>query len=111
MSPQRFIKSYVAWWFYAMASVAHAAPQTHEPVAQNIQLGDSVMLPTRTIVGSHESTVAFFLKQKDMLPESVAFDSKDGRQSCRNPTCRLGDHDRRSRQSRSRLRLLLRVAR
>ena len=74
----RASKTYVAWWFYAMASVAHAAPQTHEPVAQNIQLGDSVMLPTRTIVGSHESTVAFFLKQKDMLPESVAFDSKDG---------------------------------
>ena len=36
----RVSKTYVAWWFYAMASVAHAAPGPQAPVEQNIQLGD-----------------------------------------------------------------------
>lgn len=83
MSPRRhrFFKGYIAWLFYGFASVLHM-PQTQSeppaPVEQNIQLGDSVGLPTRTINASHESTVAFFLQEKDLLPESVAYDSKDG---------------------------------
>ncbi len=74
----RFFKGYLAWLFYAYASVAHAAPHAQAPVEQGIQLGDSVGLPTRTIVGSHESAVAFFLQDKELLPESVAYDLKDG---------------------------------
>jgi sugar lactone lactonase YvrE len=80
MSPRRrrFIKSYIAWLFYGYASVIHAAPPSEPPAQPNIQLGDSVAMPTRTVVGSHESTVAFFLPEKDLLPESVAYDQKDG---------------------------------
>jgi sugar lactone lactonase YvrE len=80
MSPRRrrFIKSYIAWTFYAYASVIHAAPPSEPPAQPNIQLGDSVAMPTRTMVGRHESAVAFFLSEKDLLPESVAYDQKDG---------------------------------
>src|SRR5262245_33894128 len=35
-------------------------------------------MPTRTIDMGHHSEVAFYLSQKDMLPESVAYDAKDG---------------------------------
>ncbi|HET6462354.1 MAG TPA: hypothetical protein VFH33_01015, partial [Candidatus Krumholzibacteria bacterium] len=78
MSPgrRRLFKVYVAWLFYGYASVLHM-PQTQSeppaPMEQSIQLGDSVGMPTRTIDMSHQSTVAFFLQEKDLLPESVAF--------------------------------------
>ncbi len=81
LSPRRhrFCKAYIAWLFYGYASVLHIPqPMSEPPAQQGIQLGDSVMMPTRTIVGSHESAVAFFLEQEDMLPESVAYDPKDG---------------------------------
>lgn len=42
------------------------------------QLGDSVTMPTRAVTGSHEGAVAFFIAEKDLLPESVAYDPKDG---------------------------------
>jgi len=83
MSPRRhrFFKAYIAWLCYGYASVLHM-PQTQSeppaPAEQNIQLRDSVMMPTRTIEGSHQSAVAFFLQEKDLLPESVAYDPKDG---------------------------------
>lgn len=81
MSPRRhrFFKAYIAWLFYGYASVLHM-PQTQSepPAEQSIQLGDSVMMPTRTVDMSHRSTVAFFLQEKDLLPESVAYDAKDG---------------------------------
>jgi len=35
-------------------------------------------MPIRAINAAHESTVAFFLPEKDLLPESVAYDAKDG---------------------------------
>ncbi len=81
MSPRRhrFFKAYVAWLFYGYASVLHIPqPQSEPPAQQNVQLRDSVGMPTRTIDASHKSTVAFFLQEKDLLPESVAYDSKDG---------------------------------
>jgi sugar lactone lactonase YvrE len=84
MSPRRhlFFKSYFAWLFYAYASVVHAAPQSEppgQPPAQPaIQLRDSVIMPTRTINMAHESAVAFSIPEKDLLPESVAYDAKDG---------------------------------
>lgn len=75
---QRFLKAYVAWAFYAYASVAHAAPPQEPPAQPNFQLGDSVTMPIRAVNASHESAVAFFLGEKDLLPESVAYDPKDG---------------------------------
>lgn len=74
----RLTKIYLAWWFYAYASVVHAAPPSEPPAQPALQLGDSVGMPTRTVVGSHESTVAFRLEEKDLLPESIAYDPKDG---------------------------------
>lgn len=84
MSPRRrrFLKSYIAWTFYAYASVVHGAPQSKppaQPPAQpGIQLGDSVVMPMRAVNMAHESAVAFYLDEKDLLPESIAYDAKDG---------------------------------
>jgi sugar lactone lactonase YvrE len=84
MSPRRrrFIKSYIAWSFYAYASVVHGTPQSkppsQPPVQPDIQLRDSVAMPMRAVNMAHESAVAFFLPEKDLLPESVAYDAKDG---------------------------------
>jgi sugar lactone lactonase YvrE len=77
-SSKRFAKAMVAWAFYAYASVAHGAPPSEPPAQPNLQLGDSVTMPMRAVNMSHESVVAFFLKEKDLLPESVAYDAKDG---------------------------------
>lgn len=78
----RVFKSYLAWVFYAYASVVHGAPQSQPPsqppVQPDIQLRDSVAMPTRAVNMSHDSAVAFFLSEKDLLPESVAYDAKDG---------------------------------
>lgn len=41
-----------------------------------IVLTDSVTAP-ETVVAASKSTVAFYLEEKDLLPESVAFDAKD----------------------------------
>jgi len=80
MSPRRrrFVKSYLAWTFYAYASVVHAAPPSQPPAPPTIQLGDSVAMPTRAVNMAHESAVAFYLEEKDLLPESIAYDAKDG---------------------------------
>lgn len=40
------------------------------------QLRDSVTAP-ETVVAVHASTIAFYLEEKDLLPESVAYDPKD----------------------------------
>lgn len=55
---------------------ARATSNQSEP--PNFQLGDSVTMPTRAVDGGISSTVAFYLAEKDLLPESVAFDEKDG---------------------------------
>jgi sugar lactone lactonase YvrE len=80
MSPRRhrFVKSYIAWTFYAFASVIHAAPQTPPPAQPAIQLGDSVAMPVRAVNMAHESALAFYLPEKDLLPESIAYDARDG---------------------------------
>ncbi|HET6347977.1 MAG TPA: SMP-30/gluconolactonase/LRE family protein [Candidatus Krumholzibacteria bacterium] len=77
----RSTKAVVAWVFYACASVAHAMPQQEPPQpppTMTFQLGDSVTMPVRAVNAAHTSDVAFFLHEKDLLPESVAFDPKDG---------------------------------
>lgn len=74
----RFMKGYIAWAFYAYASVAHGAPPSEPPAQPNIQLGDSVTMPFRAVNAAHESVVAFYLEERDLLPESVAYDAKDG---------------------------------
>jgi hypothetical protein len=40
-------------------------------------LGDSVAAPIEGVVAESASTVAFFIDEKDLLPESVAYDLKD----------------------------------
>lgn len=75
---RRFIKATIAWTFYAYASVVHATPQQEPPAQPTFQLGDSVTMPIRAVNAAHESAVAFFLEEKDLLPESVAYDPKDG---------------------------------
>jgi sugar lactone lactonase YvrE len=40
--------------------------------------GDSVTMPVKAINHSPNSTVAVYLPEKDLLPESIAFDIKDG---------------------------------
>jgi len=67
-----------AWTLCALASVVHAAPQNEPPVQPSFQLGDSVTMPIRAVNAAHESAIAFYLSEKDMLPESVAYDAKDG---------------------------------
>jgi sugar lactone lactonase YvrE len=57
---------------------ARAAQQEPDPPQPSFQLGDSVTMPVRTATGAHESAVAFYIAEKDLLPESVAFDAKDG---------------------------------
>ncbi len=42
------------------------------------QLVDSVTAPIRAVHDGPRSAVAFFIPEKDLLPESVAFDLKDG---------------------------------
>ncbi len=42
-----------------------------------LSLRDSVIAPEVGISHAHESTVAFYVDEKDLLPESVAYDPKD----------------------------------
>ena len=49
-----------------------------DPPPPGIQLGDSVTLPTRAVNAGIASSVAFYIPEKDLLPESVAYDPKDG---------------------------------
>ncbi|HXV14635.1 MAG TPA: hypothetical protein VEC56_10575 [Candidatus Krumholzibacteria bacterium] len=42
-----------------------------------IEVRDSVIAPVQGISHAIESTVAFFIDEKDLLPESVAYDPKD----------------------------------
>ncbi|MCI0451197.1 MAG: hypothetical protein L0Z51_02260 [Candidatus Latescibacteria bacterium] len=42
-----------------------------------IVAGDSVIAPVQGVSHAIESTVAFFIDEKDLLPESVAYDPKD----------------------------------
>lgn len=59
-------------------SGARATSNQSEPPQPGIQLGDSVTMPTRAVNMGTSSTVAFYLPEKDLVPESVAFDEKDG---------------------------------
>ncbi|HEX6791206.1 MAG TPA: hypothetical protein VF247_07850, partial [Candidatus Krumholzibacteria bacterium] len=43
-----------------------------------IQLGDSVTMPTKAVNAGIASSVAFYIPEKDLLPESIAYDPKDG---------------------------------
>lgn len=43
-----------------------------------LQLGDSVTEPSRAVSHGVQSTLAFKIAEKDLLPESVAYDSKSG---------------------------------
>ena len=56
----------------ARATSAQSDPQP------GFQLGDSVTMPTTAIAGGAQSSVAFFISEKDLLPESVAYDPRDG---------------------------------
>ena len=60
----------------AVSAGARATQQASDP-PMNFQLGDSVTMPTRAVSGAHESTVAFHLDEKDLLPVSIAYDAKD----------------------------------
>jgi DNA-binding beta-propeller fold protein YncE len=46
--------------------------------AQAYQARDSVIAPVKAIAHDHSSAVAFYVSEKDLLPESIAFDPKDG---------------------------------
>ncbi len=60
-----------------VASVAAAAAIAATHARAQIALGDSVTDPVSTVSMATSSTVAFFLDEKDLLPESVAYDPKD----------------------------------
>ena len=59
------------------SDVSRALAQTGQP-EPNFQLGDSVTAPVRAISGGHESSLAFYIPEKDLLAESIAYDPKDG---------------------------------
>ena len=46
--------------------------------APSFQLGDSVTMPTTAVNAGHDSQLAFKLAERDLLPESIAYDAKDG---------------------------------
>jgi len=52
-----------------------AAPAS---VAQAPAPGDSVTMPVRAINHAPNSAIAFYVPEKDLLPESIAYDAKDG---------------------------------
>ena len=63
----------------AFACSGSGARDTHsQSEPPSFQLVDSVTMPTTAVNASHESQLAFYLAEKDLLPESVAFDPKDG---------------------------------
>jgi len=61
-----------------LACVATGASGQTGQDPPNYQLGDSVTAPVRMVDAGHHSEVAFFIPEKDLLPESVAYDAKDG---------------------------------
>lgn len=58
-------------WFMVVLLLAPAAR-----AQEVIQLRDSVLAP-ESLVAVHPSLVAFYIDEKDLLPESVAYDPKD----------------------------------
>ena len=56
---------------------ARSSSSQSDPPEPNFQLGDSVAMPMRAVNAGHESSVAFYLSEKDLLPESVAYDPRD----------------------------------
>jgi len=75
-TPSRAIAAGAVLALAAMTGGGVSANQSEQPPA--LQLGDSVSMPIRAINAGHESSVAFFLPENDLLPESVAYDVKDG---------------------------------
>jgi DNA-binding beta-propeller fold protein YncE len=46
--------------------------------AQTARTGDSTTAPVMAVDHDHHSAVAFYIPEKDLLPESVAYDVRDG---------------------------------
>ena len=66
---------------FLAACIAAFGLAATSPRAQDtggIQLGDSVTMPTKAVNAGIASSVAFYIPEKDLLPESVAYDPKDG---------------------------------
>lgn len=60
-----------------LASLAAAVVFVATHARSQVMLGDSVTAPVSTVSMAISSTVAFYLDEKDFLPESVAYDPKD----------------------------------
>jgi WD40 repeat protein len=77
-SPARHVRLLAACAIIAIACSGARATSNQSDPAPGFQLGDSVTMPTTAVNAGHDSQLAFHLAEKDLLPESIAFDPKNG---------------------------------